>query len=512
MKAVVYCRVSTRDQDSPDKDSIGDQITRCKRTIDEHSWNLIDIYKDVQKGHQIDTRESLIKLLQDAKENKFDLVVFRDADRLSRDRATATIIREQLKDQLIQTYSINQPKEPVSPEEYDPDTDDSGVIMESFADIKADLDIKSLRRKVRQGAKNRALRGEPHNVPYGYNKQYTQVNPTIKFDVLVNEEQSGIVQRIFDLYGNKENSYRSITRTLNQEGILSPMGVLWSSGTIQKILQNPFYIGFVRHNHRPVKRKKRVRTSQEDWIIVKNNSIPQLVSDELFSKAQERIKQRSRISGRALASKGLLVGLAKCGYCKGNLYYKKHKRKNGKNNKLWYSYNCSRGEKHGSLACKSSGYLMEAKKLENEVIDFIDSLVKNPKLEKAFISKTNGKQKQEIEKKLKQASKSIEKLVRSESKIWIAYEAGGITLEEFGIRKEELGTEKTKLEEEVIRLNQLSSKLHSTKELQKHKAKFLKEFKQKFDSSRIELRKKMLQGLITEIMVKKNAVDIRFVI
>src|SRR3989344_6813525 len=109
MRCVIYARVSTEEQAGNDKGSHEDQIERAKRTIQEHGWELVNIYQDTQKGHEITNRLELLKLLEDAKLRKFDLVIVRDADRLARDRATATIIREQLKDCLVQVFFINQP-------------------------------------------------------------------------------------------------------------------------------------------------------------------------------------------------------------------------------------------------------------------------------------------------------------------------------------------------------------------------------------------------------------------
>jgi len=509
MKACIYARVSTKEQAAQNKGSIKDQIERCKKAIDEHGWQLIDIYKDIQKGHEIQTRKELLRLLKDAKDKKFDLVIFRDADRLSRDRADATILREQLKDHLIQTYSIDQPKEPILPEEYDPDLDDSGVILESFADIKADLDIKSLRRKIRQGAKNRALRGEPHNVPYGYNKRYTQHHPTVKFDILINKKQTETVKRIYNLYGNKDYSLRKIAKELNSEGIPSPTGIIWPTATIKKILTNPFYIGDVRHNHRPVKRKTRVVSKQKDWIMVKSEYIPHIIDKKLFNSVQKRLKQRYIFRGRAIASKGLLVGLTKCGYCNKNLYYKTNRRKKGKNGIVWHSYYCWAGD---NMTCKSgSGYRMEAKKLENKVIDFISKLVQNPKLKKEFLKRTSGREKQKNQTQLKQARQSLTKLIKAEERLWTAYEGGYSTLKEFGERKQELLTNKKELEDQIKLLTKQSNQLYSQADIKKQKEKFLKEFKKNFDKADLTIKKKILQGLIKKIQVKKNRVKIEFI-
>lgn len=367
MRCVIYTRVSTEEQAGSDKGSHEDQIDRAKRTISEHGWDLINIYQDTQKGHEISNRLNLIQLLEDSKLRKFDLVLVRDADRLARDRATATIIREELKDNLVQVYSIDQPREPIAADKYDPDEDDSGVIYEGISDIKADLDIKSLRRKVRQGAKNRALKGMLHDVPYGYNKEYIAIHPSVILNVTENESEAEVIRNIFSWYGDKDFSYRRIAEELNKSKLPSPTGKLWSSAYIQRILKNPVFTGYVRHNHRPVKRGQRKTTPREEWILVKGTH-PALITEELFNKVQERIKQKTTLKGRATASKGLLVGLVKCGYCGKNLYYKTNRRsikhrESYPNSKPHFTYYCATSNTYGSGVTECNGHIMSAKKI-----------------------------------------------------------------------------------------------------------------------------------------------------
>lgn len=517
MRTVIYTRVSTEEQAGADKGSHEDQIEKGKRTINEHGWELVNIYQDTQKGHEITNRIELLKLLEDAKQHKFDLVIIRDADRLARDRATATIIREQLKDCLVQIYSIDQPREPMSADKYDPDEDDSGVIYEGISDIKADLDIKSLRRKVRQGAKNRALKGQLHNVPYGYDKEYLAIHPSVILKVTENEKEAEVIRNMFNWYGNKDYSYRRIATEVNRNKLPSPTGKLWSSAYIQRILKNPVYIGYVRHNHRPVKRGKRIITPKEEWILIKGTH-PAIIPEDLFNKVQERIKQKTVLRGRAVASKGLLVGLVKCGYCGKNLYYKtshrglKYREKYPSTNaKPYYSYYCASSYTYGDGVTQCKGHIMGATKLEDAVVTKIQQIINNPTIYKEFMQRATDDNRRGSERERVYLITALETLKVAAKRHWQAYESQVITLQEYAQAKEENLAQKEKTQNELSILEEKLSKSLTGSALEKQKRAFLRDFSNKFDSANLEIRRKILQGLIKDVIVKKDRVKINFV-
>lgn len=515
MRTAIYTRVSTEEQAGSDKGSHEDQIERAKRTIQEHSWELVNIYQDTQKGHEIANRLELLKLLEDAKFRKFDLVIVRDADRLARDRATATIIREQLKDCLVQVYSIDQPREPIPPDKYDPDEDDSGVIYEGISDIKADLDIKSLRRKVRQGAKNRALKGMLHDVPYGYDKEYVSIHPSVILKVTENEKEAEVIRNMFNWYGNRDYSYRRIATELNESKIPSPTGKLWSCAYIQRILKNPVFIGYVRHNHRPTKRGKRLITPKEEWILVKGTH-PVIVAEDLFNKVQERIKQKTSLRGRVVGSKGLLVGLAKCGYCGRNIYYKTNRRslmqrEKYPNTKPYFSYYCASSYSYGNGITECKGHIMGATKLEGAVITKIQQIVNNPAIYKEFMQRATDDGKKEEEQEKAHLVATLETLTEAAKRHWQAYEASVITLQDYAVAKEENLAQIEEAKNKLAILEEKLSKSLDKEALTKQKKAFLKDFSTKFDKAQLEIKRRILQGLIGSIIVKKDRVKINFI-
>ncbi|MEM3394328.1 MAG: recombinase family protein, partial [Candidatus Methanomethylicia archaeon] len=138
IRAVIYARVSTKEQ------------AEGKFSIPEE-------------------RRVLQNLLYDARQHLFDLVVVKDFDRFARNRAAATIVREELKKLFIQTYALNTPVEPKDPKSYDPTDDDLGIMVEGYSDTISEIERNKIRRRMMMGKMNLAKQGKiPVNVPYGY--------------------------------------------------------------------------------------------------------------------------------------------------------------------------------------------------------------------------------------------------------------------------------------------------------------------------------------------------------
>ena len=518
IRAVTYIRVSTEDQADPVKGSLDEQLRKCLEAIERHGWEHVRDYSDVQKGHTIDAREDLSRLLDDAARKKdFDVVIDYDTDRFSRDSNTANNIRFKLKWNFIQVYSVNQPREIVDPDIYDPDRDESGVIHDAMADVKSDLDVKRLRKKVRQGARTRALRGEPHDVPYGYGKNLVRNNPVV-FDIFQIEVEAAVVIKIYNYYVKEEYSLRRICTTLNQEKIFSPMGKLWTPATVRKILSNPFYIGIVRHNHRPVFRRKRVQTPPEEWILTPSDKIPKLIDGEIFKQAQERIRKRFILHGRAVASEGLFVGIGYC-HCGHKLHYKRRNislsmRKRSPNARDRWYYLCSCNNRHGNIkVCPCKIYKIAASRLDDIVLQRIRELSLTSQTTESFNQFTLIKLTENLELQI-QSAKNRKKELGIERMRWdAAYGGGYITPEKYGELAKNVEDREKIVDAEFTGLTSALLKAKSDVGLLEKKRYYLSKFIEIYEKGDLSQKKKFLQEIIKKVVVGNNGeVYIEFIL
>ena len=82
-RAAVYARYSSNNQRDA---SIEDQVRQCRARIDREDWTLTQVYSDAAISGATVLRPSYQKLLEDARNGAFDIVV---AERW-RSRQTAT--------------------------------------------------------------------------------------------------------------------------------------------------------------------------------------------------------------------------------------------------------------------------------------------------------------------------------------------------------------------------------------------------------------------------------------
>ena len=109
---------------------------------------------------------------------------------------------------------------------------------------------------------------------------------------MVNEGEAVVVQRIFGQF-DEGTSMSKIARMLNDEGVPSKRGGLWSATAIRRVLTNSSYIGVdyygktrIVHEERGV--GKRVAVPRDEWIEIRGYS-PVLVSEALFHAVNERL-------------------------------------------------------------------------------------------------------------------------------------------------------------------------------------------------------------------------------
>jgi len=103
MKAIVYCRVST------DKDSQQTSLVRQKEELlslaNEYEMEVVDIIEEVASSYEVD-RVGMLKVLDLAKDNEFDILLVTDETRLGRGNAKIALLHCLAKEQ-VQVYTLN---------------------------------------------------------------------------------------------------------------------------------------------------------------------------------------------------------------------------------------------------------------------------------------------------------------------------------------------------------------------------------------------------------------------
>jgi site-specific DNA recombinase len=440
IRAVIYTRVSTQEQAKEDKTSLEEQLGACKKICIERGWKIVCEYQDAGiSGHLLEERPGLQNLLADARAGKFDLVVVKDFDRLARSKVKASQIRDALKRQYIQTYSLATPIEPRDPKKYDPIDDDLGLVVEGVSDVMSEIERNKIRRRMMLAKNAIAANGKiPNQVPYGYKiVRSLDEHGKVLRSVEVEEEKAETVRRIFQM-SEAGAGKRTIALRFNEEGVTPPKkGSYWSSQVISYILRNKTYAGYVRwgwrHADYEVSKQKKLRG--HEGIEVKGIHKP-IVDEKLFESVQKVLKERgTTYKGKAQMSKGLLTGIAKCIRCGNGVTYCKRRIKNSKRNPNWKDietaeYRCG-GTMYGKIKCQQR--VMSASKLENSVISQVRNYFNSPAMRRLISEETSKPLDAKTRKSpLDRVEKELSKIPIMRQKQQEAFERELINIEEYG--------------------------------------------------------------------------------
>lgn len=293
----LYARVSTDKKQQ--QESIPAQIQSLKGWLEDkiHSdkssiYNLVEVYEDQGFSGSNFQRDSFLRMKEDIRLGKINMILTRDLSRFSRNYVMAGYyIEEYFKINNIRFVSILDGV----------DTLEEINDIIPFKNILNEMYIKDCSRKVRDALKQRMLRGSSiaSKPPYGYKfiifKEHG--NKTIKL-AATGDYTTEVVREIYELF-LKGWGYGKIASYLNNKGIAPPskasldMKKLWSNETIKYILTNPKYAGMlVQQRWKKISYKlKKVRpTSEEEWIY--GEDFQGIINKEVFYKVQEEIKLR----------------------------------------------------------------------------------------------------------------------------------------------------------------------------------------------------------------------------
>ena len=154
--------------------------------------------------------------------------------------------------------------------------------------------------------------------PYGYDKDIIMEGKKKCHTLKINEAEADVVRMVFDMYVNKDMGRVSIAHHLNDLGVPTRTGALWSQDTIKTMLENDHYIGKVRWNWRKTItvvedgeiKKVRPKTEVGEYLVYEGKQ-PAIISDELFQTAREKQGRNHRAKPKTKV-RNPLAGLLFC--------------------------------------------------------------------------------------------------------------------------------------------------------------------------------------------------------
>ena len=307
MKIAAYCRVSTEKEEQ--LDSLAHQKEFFLEYARKNGHELFRLYADEGiSGTSLKKRSEFQRLMNDAQKGLFELVVVKDISRVARNTVDFLQSIRKLKAMGVNKIFITANMTSLG---------DSEFILTIFGAM-AQEESSSLSKRVKWGKKINAKKGRVPQRIYGYDR-------IDNYTLQINQEEAGVVKRIFDLYLKGGLGCRGISLALNADGAKTKFGCEWNPRGVRRILQNPIYCGHYVNNKYEI----------EDYLTGRQVRLPErehfhhdrpewaIISEEDFRRAQLQMEERRKryqthegsFAGTRYSARHVFSTLIRCEHC-----------------------------------------------------------------------------------------------------------------------------------------------------------------------------------------------------
>ena len=483
LRVTYYARVSS---DSDEQlNSLGNQISYYDELIKRNrNWTFVPGYIDEGlSGISTKKRENFNRMIEDAAEDKFDLVITKEISRFARNTLDSIQYTRQLLGCGVGVFFQNDNINTLD--------EDSELRLSIMSSIAQD-ELRKLSSRVKfghqQAIKDKVVLGNSRI--FGYVKDGGRL--------VIDEEQAEMVRELFELYASGQYSMKQIETIFWQKGYRNHNGNKIAHTTMSNMIANPKYKGYYVGNKVRVIdmfSKKQKFLPPEEWVMFKDETgqiVPAIVSEELWDRANEILKRRSDDvkSRQGICNhQNLLTGKLFCTHCGAAYYRRESKDKAGNKNSKWV---CSGKIKNGADSCPSFPiYEEEIKPLLFEV--FQETEVNVAALIEEYMEMYRSLDKDnQIPKQIEAQKQRLEFAQKKKSKL-LEYNVTGQLSDADFLTMNKACTEEIKDAEAQI--HELEQQMFSREEFRKH-----------MDAIRATLeaaRRDATQGVITSDFVSK---------
>ena len=282
-KVAIYARVSTEHE--AQLSALDNQVQYYDDILKKNpDWILYDRYIDEGiTGTSTKKRKNFMRMMEDAKAGKFDLIITREVSRFARNTVDTLQETRKLKKIGVEVYFTEDNIWTFN--------DEDGELKLTIMATLAQNESKKTSQRVKAGQmisfQNGVFYGSGNIL--GYNK--------VGQNLEVNEEQAEIVRYIYSEYLNGKGTVK-IADELTKKGVPTSTGLTtWSAPYISRVLRNPFYSGTIvyRKSYIPdyLEQKAKINYGEVEKVVVEGRHEP-IISKEDFKKVQQIMDSHSR--------------------------------------------------------------------------------------------------------------------------------------------------------------------------------------------------------------------------
>lgn len=333
-RVAAYCRVSTDNLDQAN--SLESQQRYFNEYIKRNPlWELYEVYVDEGiSGTSTKKRASFNRMIDDAKNKKFDLIITKEISRFARNTLDSIGYTRELKRHGIGVIFMND-----NINTLDADAELRLTIMSSIAQEES--------RKTSDRVKWGQRRMMEQGVVFGRDMLGYDVRDG---KLYINEEGAETVRLIYRKFLDEGKGTHIIAKELREAGIKTSTYMKdWSYTVILRILKNEKYCGDLvqQKTYTPdyLSHSKKYNKGEVEYVTIRNHHEP-IISREIFEATQREIERRRNLHGakNGFANRYALSGKIICAECGSIFIHRKNTSSNGNQNESW---TCIQHQKYG---------------------------------------------------------------------------------------------------------------------------------------------------------------------
>ena len=452
-KMVFYGRVSTEHE--AQLSALENQMQWYDDQLKYHpNWQLCGRYIDQGiTGTQAKKRPAFLKMMDDARAGKFDLIVTREVCRFARNTVDTLVATRELKNINVEVFFV---------EDNIWTLDGDGELRLTIMATLAQDESRKISERVKAGQQvsrmNKTLYGN------GNILGYKRVGNTYVID----PEQAETVRMIYRWY-LQGYGMRAIMGKLIENKRKCANGLIkWDTVKVSRVLHNATYMGYIGYNksyRNNFLDQKIIRNKEEEFVLVKGDFEP-IIPEDVWYACRDLRMDRSTTVPALVKSKQKRIGVtpttdvwANKLRCACGSKFKRYKWRQDKDGQKHYGYSCysrinnGSAEKRRQLDLDTDGFCdmptVNETKLDVMAAVLFDNIItdKAPVIEEAvtILNQTLKEMKTENKRDLSDYQQRIEKAEKKLDSL-LSMRADG------EISKEEYQRAKSKCEQEIKEL------------------------------------------------------------
>ena len=333
-----------------------------------------------------------------------------------------------------------------------------------------------------------------------------------------------MVRDLFIRFADEGTPVTALLQHLHRLGIPSPRGHLrWCTTVLRSVLSNPVYLGQVfanRLRRHPAEQRRSALlpigrgqgsarlTDPAEWIAVA--SVPAIVSQEQFDRAQERLSYNRRMAQRNnRVHQYLLRGLVSCGQCRRGC--------TGRHTPKGYDYYLCRTKTQLPVMMpgeRCPARYIPARPLEELVWRDLCEVLAAPEMIAHAMQRARGGHwlPQELQARRANLRRGRAALGQQIERLTEAYMAGVVPLAEYERRRRDTEARLLALDGQERELLQDADRQGETARLAVQAEMFCQRVRQGLEQADFDRKRELLELLVDRVIVTDGDVEIRYVI